>query len=340
MSKSVIIVGGGVAGMYAALTLYEAGVSALILEKSDRLGGKLNRWDRLFPAMTPASELFDKVNRRVENSDIEVRTNCDVLSVDEDGRGVKLSGGEHLSCDGVIIASGFELFDARLKEEYGYGIYDNVITSADLEDMFRRDGKVVKADGTAPKKVAFLHCVGSRDEKVKQSHCSKVCCITGVKQAIEVKQALPGCEVFNFYMDIRMFGPGYEELYRQAQQEYNIHFVRGRISEASATIEHKVQIKAEDTLVGRPMKMEVDMLVLMVGMCAGESNSRWIENKNITLGRSNFIAAADTFDGNVSSSVSNIFYAGSVMSPRNVGEAINDGIASATRMIWSLKREL
>ena len=108
------------------------------------------------------------------------------------------------------------------------------------------------ADGSRPRRIAFLHCVGSRDEKVCQQHCSKVCCITGVKQAMEMKQLFPEADVFNFYMDIRMFGPGYEEMYREAQQKYNIHFLRGRISEASPTIDGRVQIKAEDTLTGRP----------------------------------------------------------------------------------------
>lgn len=88
-----------------------------------------------------------------------------------------------------------------------------------------------RPDGSRPKRIAFLHCVGSRDEKVCQQHCSKVCCITGVKQAMEMKQLFPDADVFNFYMDIRMFGPGYEEMYREAQQKYNIHFIRGRISE-------------------------------------------------------------------------------------------------------------
>ena len=83
----------------------------------------------------------------------------------------------------------------------------------------------------------------------------------------------PEADVFNFYMDIRMFGPGYEEMYREAQQKYNIHFIRGRISEASPMIDGRVQIKAEDTLTGRPLRMSVDMLILIVGMRANDDNA-------------------------------------------------------------------
>ena len=272
MGKRVIVVGGGIAGMQTALKLSAGGVSALLLERDADLGGKLTGWHKLFPSFTPAHEVLDELRRRLAASDVEVRTRCEVAEVARDG--VTLSTGERLEADAVVVATGFTLFDARIKEEYGYGIYDNVYTTVDIERMLN-EGRVALKDGTAPRRIAFLHCVGSRDEKVCQHHCSKVCCITGVKQAMELKEMFPAADVFNFYMDIRMFGPGYEEMYRDAQQRLNIHFVRGRISEASPTLDGRVQIKAEDTLTGRPLKMSVDMLVLIVGMRSNASNARF-----------------------------------------------------------------
>ena len=199
------------------------------MERDADLGGKLTGWHKLFPSFTPAHEVLDELRRRLAASDVEVRTRCEVAEVARDG--VTLSTGERLEADAVVVATGFTLFDARIKEEYGYGIYDNVYTTVDIERMLN-EGRVALKDGTAPRRIAFLHCVGSRDEKVCQHHCSKVCCITGVKQAMELKEMFPAADVFNFYMDIRMFGPGYEEMYRDAQQRLNIHFVRGRISES------------------------------------------------------------------------------------------------------------
>ncbi len=233
MKPKVVIAGGGAAGMAVALRLERLGVEPVIVEREERLGGKVRGWHKLFPTFTPAAEVLDPLVAQIGRRGIECRTGAAVEALSE--HGVKLASGQTIEADAVVVATGFTLFDARRKEEYGYGIYDNVVTSADLERMMN-EGAVRLADGSTPRRIALLHCVGSRDEKVCQRHCSKVCCITGVKQAIELKKMFPEADVFNFYMDIRMFGAGYEELYREAQQSYNIHFVRGRISEASPMI--------------------------------------------------------------------------------------------------------
>ncbi|MDY5241537.1 MAG: FAD-dependent oxidoreductase, partial [Alistipes senegalensis] len=220
MKKKVIVIGGGVAGMQTALRLAEQGVEPTIIEKEPELGGKLRGWHVLFPSFTPAQEVLTELRRRVNESGIEVLTSAEAKGFTAGG--VLLADGRMLTCDSVVVASGFTLFDASIKEEYGYGIYDNVFTTVDIERMLN-EGRVARADGSRPKRIAFLHCVGSRDEKVCQRHCSKVCCVTGVKQAMEMKELFPSADIFNFYMDIRMFGPGYEEMYREAQQRCNIH---------------------------------------------------------------------------------------------------------------------
>lgn len=334
--KHVIVIGGGIAGMQCAVELARGDVRVTLLEKLNDTGGKVRNWHKLFPTLTPAEEVLGGLNRAVKGlANIEVRTGCEASEVTP--QRVRLSTGEDLECDAVVVATGFTLFDARVKEEYGYGIYDNVITSADLEQMFNA-GKVALKNGAAPRRIAFLHCVGSRDEKVCQRHCSKVCCVTGVKQAMEMKDLFPAADVFNFYMDIRMFGPGYEEMYRDAQQRLNIHFVRGRISEASPTLDGRVQIKAEDTLTGRPLKMSVDMLVLIVGMRSNASNARFAAGAGLGVQPSGFLAPRDAFLHNVESGVDGIFYAGAVTAPKNIGESLSEAVVAADRAAEYLKR--
>lgn len=335
MGKKVIVIGGGVAGMNCAISLKKQGVEPLIIEREDSLGGNVKNWHRLFPTFTPVAEVLNPLKEQISQLGIEVMYNTEVEKV-SDGE-VTLKGGKTLKAESVVVCSGFNPFDAVRKEEYGYGIYDNVFTSTDIERMFN-EGKVATAQGQRPKRVAILHCVGSRDEKVGNRHCSKVCCITGVKQAIEIKKMFPECEVYNFYMDIRMFGPGYEELYRQAQVEYNIHFIRGRISEASQTIDGRVQIKSEDTLVGTPLKMSVDMLILLVGMEGGKSNCRFADaTPALELACNGFMASLNPFNENVCSKMRTVYYAGTVTAPKNIGESLSEGALAACQVAANLR---
>ena len=327
MKRHVIVIGGGVAGMQCAAELATQDINVTLIEKDSDIGGKVRGWHNLFPTFTPADEVLSGLRHKMAiTSNITIKTGCQATKITP--HKVTLSSGEEFSCDAVVIATGYTLFDARIKEEYGYGIYDNVITSADLEEMFNK-GDVRIKDGSTPRRIAILHCVGSRDEKVCQRHCSKVCCVTGVKQAIELKQLYPAADVFNFYMDIRMFGPGYEEMYREAQQRYNVHFVRGRISEVSPNIDNRLQIKAEDTLTGRPLKIGVDMLVLLIGMRSNDLNVSLQDDSGLRRQDSGFMQPKDSFLRNTESNVEGIFYAGAITAPKNVAEALNDGATAA-----------
>ena len=141
--------------------------------------------------------------------------------------------------------------------------------------------------------IGIVHCVGSRDEKVGNLYCSKLCCVTAVKQAIEIREHLPESTVFCFYMDMRMGGAYYEELYREAQEVWGVNFIRGKVSEASETIDKKVVIKVEDTLAGRPLKMKLDLLVLMAGMEMSEGGKKIAGLAGLKTGENRFFEATD-----------------------------------------------
>lgn len=320
--------------MQTALELKSRGLEPVIVERDIELGGKARGWHKLFPSFTPAGDIMRPIADKIRAERIRCFCGQEVTAIAEDG--VMLRSGERIPADAVVVATGFTLFDAHRKQEYGYGLYDNVITSVDLERMMN-SGKVLLADGSEPRRIAILHCVGSRDEKVCQRHCSKVCCITGVKQAIELKEMFPTADVFNFYMDIRMFGPGYEELYREAQQRYNIHFVRGRISEAAETINKRIQIKAEDTLTGRPLKMTVDMLVLLVGMSANYENEALALTAGLSLAPNGYFKANDSFLGVVRSEREGIFFAGAATAPKSLADTLAEAALTASAVDEYLK---
>lgn len=336
MAYRVVIVGGGAAGMQTALELKSRGIEPIIVERDIELGGKARGWHRLFPSFTPAGDIMQPIAQRVKDEHIRCFYGQEVTGIASDG--VTLRSEERIPADAVVVATGFTLFDAHRKQEYGYGLYDNVITSVDLERMMN-GGRVTLTDGSEPKRIAILHCVGSRDEKVGQKHCSKVCCITGVKQAIELKQMFPTADVFNFYMDIRMFGPGYEELYREAQEKYNVHFVRGRISEAAETINKRIQIKAEDTLTGRPLRMTVDMLVLLVGMSANYDNPTLAASAGLPLAPNGYFKANDSFLGVVRSQQEGIFFAGTVTAPKSLADTLAEASLTASAVDQYLKNK-
>lgn len=287
-----------------------------------------------FSDRRPADEVKGYLRRRIDNENVSVITNTSVVKIRHHGHDVvvSLSGGTEERADAVIIATGFDLFDAHRKEEYGYGIYDNVITAADLEAMFNR-GKVAKADGSAPSRIGFIHCVGSRDEKVNNNHCSKVCCVSAVKQAIEVRKMLPACEVFCFYMDMRMYGPYYEELYRESQEAHNVNYIRGKVSEASVNINNRLVIKVEDTLAGRPLKMELDIMVLMVGMEMSKAGAKLAEASGFRTGINRFLETADHHYGNNLSQIRGVFYAGTCTAPMNITDTISHARAAVAETV-------
>jgi heterodisulfide reductase subunit A len=334
MNKHVVVIGGGVAGMETAGQLAKAGIEVTLLEKEATTGGHVNDWFKLFPDRRDSREVKDYLEKLVAGEGVQVYTNTSVEHFSRNGSGftLKTSDGRDISADAVVVSTGFDLFKSSRKEEYGYGIYDNVFTSADLEVMFRK-GEILTHSGNKPHRAGIVHCVGSRDEKIGNLYCSKLCCVTAVKQAIEIREHLPECEVFCFYMDMRMGGAHYEELYRESQEKWGVNFIRGKVSEASETINGKIVIKVEDTLAGRPLKMELDMLFLMAGMEISEGGKMIAEKAGLTRGENRFFEATDNHYGSNRSNLEGVFYAGTCTAPMNITETISHARSAATEVL-------
>lgn len=326
MRNNILIIGGGPAGLEAAARLQRLDYNVILVEKEKTLGGHLAHWDRLFPDGVRADTVLDGLLSNLDG--VKCFTDTCVSSVNrlDKSYNVILTNGITVLADAVLMACGFDLFEARRKEEYGYGIYDHVITNADLEAWFKTgdDQRVGR-----PRKVGFVHCVGSRDEKSGCRACSKVCCATAVKQACEIKQAFPDTQVFCFYMDLRMFGRNYEDLYLKAQKDHGVRFIRGRVAEVSENIDGSLQVKAEDTFSSKPLKVTLDLLVLMSGMRPSASSAAVGEMISLPVGSDGFIEVRDSVTACQKSRLPGIFTAGTATGPKTLPETLADARGAA-----------
>jgi len=312
--------------MEASALLQKMGHNVILVEKREKLGGHLAKWDRLFPMGIKADNVLNSLAENLNGVNYFLNTEVNSINKLERQYNVILSNGIAMLTDSILFTTGFDLFNAEKKEEYGYGIYNKVITNADLENYFRT-GSDKRIDN--PQRIGFVHCVGSRDEKAGNRHCSKVCCATAVKQACEVKEKFPNAEVICFYMDLRMFGRGYEDLYLKAQKEYGIRFIRGRVSEVAENIEHRLVVKAEDTLSAKPLKVTLDLLVLMSGMCNSASGKEAASLIGLLPADDGFFETKDSITGTLNSAKKGIFYAGAATGPKTLPETLNEARAAA-----------
>ena len=329
--KNIAIIGAGPAGIEAASVLAKQHQVTLFEKEAQPL---CNIRDKafLFPDFSSADELADKQEAKLQNENITFKPNCAVTAMNRTGEQwtLTLVDGTTATFDAVLLATGYRVFDAHQKEELGYGIYHGVITSLEMEKMIK-ENRVRNIMNEVPKQIVFLQCVGSRDEKSGNHYCSKVCCVTAVKQAIEIKKQHPETDVYVFYMDLRMWGQGFEEMYREAQEKYGVNFVRGRISEAASTFDNRVQIKAEDTLMGNPMTMTADLLVLMVGMCASEGTAILSKSAGID-GLYRFAQSLSPHTEDNLTTQPGLYLAGACKRPMSISDTIQDARAAAIAM--------
>jgi heterodisulfide reductase subunit A len=236
----------------------------------------------------------------------------------------------------VILATGFNVFDAARKPEYGYGKYENVITGLELERLINASGptsgKLLRpSDGKEPSSIAFIQCVGSRDENTNL-YCSRVCCMYAIKNARLYKEKHPETDVYIFYIDIRAFGKGYEEFYKIAQEEYGIKFVKGRPSVVYEDPKTgSLILNVEDTMLGRKIEVEVDLLVLAVGMEPGSDTETIGQMMGVSRGADGFLLEAHPKLRPVDTLIEGVYLAGTVQGPKDIPDTVAQASGAAAR---------
>ena len=236
----------------------------------------------------------------------------------------------------IIAATGYDPYDPTAKYEYGYGRYSNVITGLEIERLINASGPtaghvVRPSDGATPKRVAFIHCVGSRDEQIGKAYCSRVCCMYSMKNAQLCIDHEPDTEVTCYYMDIRSFGKGYEEFYKNSQEKYGIEFLRGRPAEIIENEDLSLTIRAEDTLLGKITEYTYDMVVLSVGLEPPAGSNELRQTLGLSRTSDGFYMEAHPKLRPVDTLTDGVYIAGVAQGPKDIPDSVAQGSAAASR---------
>lgn len=344
MPETVLVIGGGPAGLEAARAIATIGGRVLLVERRPVLGGTPDESDyaALTPRMGSAQDALDVLRAGVVDPNIDVRVETTVTgcSGSVGDFSVTLAGPAGESVEGVgaiIVATGFQHFDpGRETQMYGYYEYPDVITLPDAEKMLKEHHFVRPSTGEAPRNVAFIQCVGSRDRRLGNEYCSKVCCGVASKEAIEIRRLLPDTKVYIFYIDMRMYGYWENEIYWPAQEEYNVTYIRGIVTEIVGR-EGRLLMKGEDTTMGRPLEVLMDMIVLSVGMEPSRGTRDVAGILGIEQNKYGFIATPGEPMDPVSTNLPGIYVAGAAAGPKDLEDSVGMAGAAAMRAVGAVR---
>ncbi len=353
--KKVAVIGGGIAGMTAAWELSQQGFETVLIEKGGYLGGHAVKFtckasDKCLECGACAVE--KTLKEVTEDPNIKVFLFADVDKIEKGGRfkisvknsnadkpnkeysinkpknftDVSKTGKEDIEADAVVLATGFNPFDPKKKPTYNYGDVPNIITGMELEEIKRMNGKLIRpSDGKEPKKIGFIQCVGSRDNRLGNLWCSHVCCPYALRMAQSIKYKNPDVDITVFYMDIQNTGKDFNEFYEKAKADFN--FVRN--------IPIDIYPNKNDTLRTRYLKEDgvpcddiFDMIVLSVGIMPGGDNQKMADILKLELDHNGFVKQ---------SSSKGIFIAGTVGGPKTIAASIAHAGQAASEVIKYLK---
>ncbi len=421
-SREILIVGGGISGITAALELGYLGYKVHVVERKPSIGGNMAKLTKVFPTLdcaqciltprmaevgrNPNVTLYTyaevkEVSGRPGNFDVKVFMKprgvdlqkcrscgvcskvCPVVVADEFNEGLAkrkaayvefpqavpsayvIDFGSCTKCGkceqlcpakavsladqgstidlhvgGIIMATGFQLYDAKKLDTYGYGTYKDVITMMELERLVSATGPtggyVKRADGSDVKSMAIVLCAGSRDKNYIP-YCSRICCMYALKQAFVLKKML-GIDVSIYYTDIRATGKGYEDLYWR-DQEAGVSFIRGKVAEVYQNKNGKLVAVAEDTITGELIEQEFDMIGLATPMVPPAGLKELADKMKVSIGEDGFVTEKHPKLDPVDTLVTGVYACGCALSPKDVRDTVSDGLGASAKVALFLKSD-
>ncbi len=422
--RKALVIGGGIAGMTAALDLANAGVPVILVEKSPTIGGKMAMLSETFPTLDCAQcILTPKMAEVARHPNIKIYTLSEVIDVEgcignyrvkilkhprkvdpdlcrlcsfcervcpvkvpnEFDRGLSIRkaiyipfpqavpsayvvDSEHCTKCGlclkvcpvnainleekeeiieeevgaIIVATGYDLYPGERLKEYGYGIYQDVIDSLQFERLLSASGptkgKILRpSDGKPVKRIVFIQCAGSRDEN-HLPYCSKICCMYTAKHALMFKEQVPDGEATIFYIDIRAAGKGYEEFIKRVQEEFQVNYIRGRVSKVYRDVNGDLVAIGVDTLSGQRITVRADLIVLALGIVP-KLNPDLASKLKVPIDQYGFAQEVHPKLRPVEVATGGVFICGAVQGPKDISETVTQASAAAAKALELLGKE-
>lgn len=242
----------------------------------------------------------------------------------------------------IIVATGLEAYDPKELDEYGYTRYDNVLSSLEFERLVNAGGPtggelLRPTDRRRPQSIGFVQCVGSRSVRRGGDYCSNVCCMNTIKSTLLLKEHYPDIDIKVFYIDIRAFGKGFEELYTRSRR-LGVQYLRGLPGTVEERPDQTLRVSVENTVTGKLEIHELDMLVLALGIKPAPSTQRLQEMLGLQLSPDGFFLEAHPKLQPVDAATRGIFYAGCAESPKDIRESVIQASAAAARSIRLMQK--
>ena len=352
--RRALVIGGGIAGLTAALDIAEAGYPVILVERKPVLGGKMRELSGLYLNFDAAPDLLarrieavekhplitvlteaevEEVSGYVGNFSVKIRrfVNSEFVNSDES---TNLRAPNLLVYDigAIVVATGYELYPLSKLGEYGGGRIPDVVDGLQFERMLAA-GKIRRpSDGKIPREIVWVQCAGSRDPELHMPYCSKICCMYVAKQAIAFKRLMPGGQAYVFYIDIRTAGKGYEEFVRQAMEEYNVLYLRGKVSKVFQE-DGKVIVWGVDTLTGKPLEIAADLVVLATAAVPSQGAKELAQRLRIASDEHGFFSEAHPKLRPVESLTAGIYLAGAAQFPKDIPETVAQASAAAAKVL-------